>query len=541
MSEAARTWTGIDANQLGKYSLIAGLGRGGMAAVHLAVVHGPSSFNKLVVIKQIHPQYAEDAEVLGMFLDEAKLAARLNHPNVVQTNEVGQEGESHYLVMEYLDGQPLNRITNRFSKRGGLPLQLHLQLIVDLLGGLHYAHELTDYDGSPLGVVHRDITPQNIFVTYDGVVKIVDFGIAKAKHAVTETKCGIIKGKIAYMAPEQARSEEVDRRADIFAVGVMLWEAATGARPWKGVTEITLLRTLLAGQFPSARSVKPDLAPALDAIIAKALAGDRADRYATAADLQAALEAYLETTGERPQPRELGRLIRLHFAAERAQIKAIIEEQLQTRKTLPIGAALPLPLIDPVTSPDGELPGRAGDSRPSLAGDLSLDGSSATRPARTAGVRRGLFVGGTGLLVGAVVLAVILAAGRPAPPRVAAAAAAPVPVAPSLAATTVALRVSATPASARIFLDDSPLAGNPFQGALARDGARHLLRIEAPGFVTWSESVTLDRDGGFEVTLTAAPAAPAASSSQSSPSQPGARGPTSDRHRKLDATNPYPR
>jgi serine/threonine protein kinase len=380
MAELSHARTGMEANSLGKYCLIAGLGRGGMATVHLAVVRGPACFNKLVVIKQIHQQYADDLEVLGMFLDEAKLAARLSHPNVVQTNEVGQEGETHFLMMEYLDGQPLNRITQRLAKRGGLPLHMHLQVIVDLLGGLHYAHELTDYDGTPLGVVHRDITPQNIFVTYDGVVKIVDFGIAKARHALTQTRVGIIKGKIAYMAPEQARSDDVDRRADVFAVGVMLWEAATGVRPWKGVTEITLLRNLLAGQFPSARSVKPEIPEALDAIISRALAPDREDRYATAADLQAALEAYLLTTGERPQPRELGKLISTHFAVERTRIKAIIEEQLQSYGSMPVGASATLPIIDHTTLPDGDAPQRGRESSPSLPGEPSLVGSSPTRP-----------------------------------------------------------------------------------------------------------------------------------------------------------------
>src|SRR5689334_3257328 len=191
------------ANSLGKYRLIAELGHGGMAEVYLAVVRGPAGFNKLVVVKQIRPQLAEDPEFLAMFLDEARLAARLSHPNVVQTNEVGQEGERHFLAMEYLDGQPLSRINQRLGPKGGLPLVMHLRVIADLLGGLHYAHELSDYDGTPLGVVHRDVTPHNIFITYDGVVKVVDFGIAKARDALTLTKVGIIKGKIAYMAPEQ--------------------------------------------------------------------------------------------------------------------------------------------------------------------------------------------------------------------------------------------------------------------------------------------------------------------------------------------------
>ena len=319
--EASQARTEIDAGTLGRYRLLVGLGRGGMAVVHLAVMHGQGGFNKLLVIKQINEQFTVDPEILGMFLDEARLAARLSHPNVVQTNEVGQDGERHYLTMEYLDGQPLNRILWRMNGRGGLPLGLHLRVIADVLGGLHYAHELADYDGAPLGVVHRDVTPHNVFVTYDGTVKVVDFGIAKARDSATHTKVGIIKGKIAYMAPEQARGEPVDRRADIFAAGVMLWEALTGMRPWKGQSELTILKKLLAGEFPSARAINPEIPARLEAILLKALAPDRKDRYATAAAFQADIEAYLETTGRAPEHRELGRLVSVHFQAERAKIQ----------------------------------------------------------------------------------------------------------------------------------------------------------------------------------------------------------------------------
>jgi len=216
------------ANVLGKYRLIAELGHGGMAEVFLAVAQGPAGFNKLTVIKQIRPQLADDPEFLSMFLDEARLAARLNHPQIVQTNEVGHEANRYFIAMEYLEGQPLNRVVNRVG-RERFPLAMHIGLLADTLAGLHYAHDLTDYDGTPLEVVHRDVTPHNIFITYEGQVKVVDFGIAKAMNSSSETKTGVLKGKVAYMAPEQARGEKVDRRADVFSVGVMLWEAAVGS------------------------------------------------------------------------------------------------------------------------------------------------------------------------------------------------------------------------------------------------------------------------------------------------------------------------
>jgi eukaryotic-like serine/threonine-protein kinase len=213
---------------LGSYRLLAPLGQGGMAAVHLAVKRGPAGFNKLVVVKQILPKYATEPEMVSMFLDEARLAARLNHPNLVQTNEVGVAGGQHFLAMEYLDGQPLNRILQRLSAHDGLPLAVHLQVIAEILGGLHHAHELADYDGSSLGVVHGDVNPQNVFVTYDGLVKVIDFGVATARTALTKARPGIIKGKPSYMSPEQLTAERLDRRADIFAVGVMLWGPRRG-------------------------------------------------------------------------------------------------------------------------------------------------------------------------------------------------------------------------------------------------------------------------------------------------------------------------
>ena len=192
---------------IGKYRVIAKLGQGGMARVLLAAAAGPAGFNKLMVVKELREELAAEPEFLTMFLDEARLAARLNHPNVVTTYEVVTEGDRHYIAMDYLDGQPLNRLLHRISY-SEMPLDVHLRIICDALEGLHYAHTVADFDGSPLNVVHRDVSPHNIFVTYDGQVKLVDFGVAKAAGAAAQTQTGVFKGKIRYMAPEQARSRE---------------------------------------------------------------------------------------------------------------------------------------------------------------------------------------------------------------------------------------------------------------------------------------------------------------------------------------------
>ena len=312
-------------NILGKYRLIAELGHGGMAEVFLAVASGPGGFNKLVVVKRIRPQLAEDPEFLGMFLDEARLAARLAHPNIVQTNEVGHEGERYFIAMEYLEGQPLNRVLHRLHKtHGGLAVALHVHVLAEVLAGLHHAHELADYDGNPLEVVHRDVTPHNIFVTYDGLVKVVDFGIAKALNSSAETQTGVLKGKVAYMAPEQARGERVDRRADVFSVGVLLWEAATGRRLWKGMPDIAILQELLTGEIPSPRTLSPEIPPAFEAVIMKALARDREDRFATAAELGAALEALLDEWGQRVSARDLGKVVAEAFDADRSRLRALV-------------------------------------------------------------------------------------------------------------------------------------------------------------------------------------------------------------------------
>ena len=202
-----------------------------MGIVHLAASHGPGGFNKLLVVKELKPELSRDDTYVSMFLDEARLAARLAHPNIVQTIEVGSEGSRHYMVMEFLDGRSLHRTIRRFRDHGGLPLGAHLRVIAESLLGLHHAHELVDFDGQPLDIVHRDVSPLNVFVTFDGQTKVIDFGIAKSVDSSLETKTGILKGRVAYMAPEQAWGQEVDRRADVYSAGVDDLGGRGGAPP----------------------------------------------------------------------------------------------------------------------------------------------------------------------------------------------------------------------------------------------------------------------------------------------------------------------
>ena len=258
----ARGVTTDPGRMLGRYQLIAELARGGMAIVYLAVVQGPGGFNKLVVVKELKPELIDEPAFLTMFLDEARLAARLSHPNIVQTNEVGNDSSRYFMAMDYLDGRGLDRVRRRALSAGReLSLPIHLRVICDMLAGLHYAHTLTDFDGTPLSIVHRDVSPQNIFVTFDDQIKLLNFGIAKTTDSLYETRVGVLKGKVAYMAPEQARGQKVDARADVFSTGIMLWEALTGRRMYEGQNDQATLWALASGDLPRASSVKPWVPP----------------------------------------------------------------------------------------------------------------------------------------------------------------------------------------------------------------------------------------------------------------------------------------
>jgi serine/threonine-protein kinase len=300
-----------------------------MAEVLLALQDAGGGVNKVVVIKRIWPDLATDRDFLMMFRDEARLAIRLNHPNVVQTLEVVEDADQLAIAMEYLHGQPLHAILNHhLTGSQQLGLSLRLRILVDVLAGLQHAHELTDYDGSSLGVVHRDVNPHNVFITYDGQVKLMDFGVAKTVAAAYQTRPGAIKGKLAYLAPEYLRSDVVDRRADVFAVGVMLWEMLTGQRLWQGLSEAQIVHQLAAAVTAPMLPADPTRPPALDAICARALAMNPGERYATAADLETELQQVLAGSVD-SHARSLGRVVTHAFAAARAEREALIARALE--------------------------------------------------------------------------------------------------------------------------------------------------------------------------------------------------------------------
>ncbi len=381
---------------LGKYRLLGELGRGGMATVFLAAVEGPSRFTKLVVVKQLKAELASEVEFREMFLDEARLAARLNHPNIVQTYEVMEGDGKFLLVMEYLEGQPLSNVRSRLGRKKAFQLSDQVRVLADVLEGLHAAHEASDWDGTPLNVVHRDVSPHNVFVTYEGQVKVVDFGVAKASTSSQHTQTGVIKGKISYMAPEQALGRKVDRRADVFAVGIMLWEAIAGRRLWKDLPDAGIIHFLACDEVPKIADFAPDADPGLVRACNRALACKPDERFATAAEMRSALDDYLATIHPRPQVRELGASIAAHFAEERARIRAVVERQLSQGPMLVTGElasmGLPqLPTPEPSVStgmPSAVAPGASvvsalgqsgtSPSSPSLAAQQGYSSASAT-------------------------------------------------------------------------------------------------------------------------------------------------------------------
>jgi serine/threonine-protein kinase len=300
------------------------LGEGGMAKILLARAIGPSGFNKLVVLKEMHPSLLEDEGLHQMFVDEARLSARFNHPNLVQVQEVNTLAQPPFLVMEYLDGKPMSAL----RQSDGITLGMRLCIISEVLNGLHYAHELANFDGSPLGIVHRDVSPHNVFITYDGTVKVLDFGIAKMVMNSIRTEAGEVKGKLAYMAPEQLLGSGVDRRADIFSVGSLLWEAAVGKRMWDGVAEGTLMHRLVSGEIPRP-SQHAAVDPELEEIILRATAPEADDRYATAEELRLELDRYIARSGEHCSFRQIGAELMRVFQDERQRRAALINIALR--------------------------------------------------------------------------------------------------------------------------------------------------------------------------------------------------------------------
>jgi serine/threonine protein kinase/anti-anti-sigma regulatory factor len=281
---------------LGRYQLTRQIGAGGMAEIFLAKQSGPEGFQKKVVLKRILPHLSQNRVFVEMFLQEARVAARILHPNVVQIHDLGRDGDQYFIAMEYVKGWDLRTVLTSAKKMGHeMPVGLACRVVSDICAGLQAAHTSSDDDGNNLGIVHRDCTPHNVLISVDGAVKLTDFGIAKAANSVLETKPGTLKGKIMYMAPEQIEDEAVpvDGRADLFAAGLILFECITGVQPFRRESHFQMMNAVLNSRIPMVSDMRHSVPPALDAIVQRALERDRDKRYANAAEFQTALEGLL--------------------------------------------------------------------------------------------------------------------------------------------------------------------------------------------------------------------------------------------------------
>jgi serine/threonine protein kinase len=450
--------------RFGKYLLVDRLGSGGMAEVWRAKIVGPAGFERTVVLKRILPHKGGDAHLVQMFEREARLSARLNHSNIVHVYELGDVDGEYFLAMEYVRGHDVVEVLrahlNRFRRVP--PVGLGASVVRDVCRALAYAHALTDDEGRPLRIIHRDVSPSNIMLAFDGAVKLVDFGIAKALNDAADhyTQTGTIKGKFGYMPPEQVNGEEIDHRADLYAAGVVLHELLTGKRLFRGETEVQTIDLVRKGEVRPPSASNPEVPPELDRICLRALARERDARYPTGDDM-----AY-----------ELDRVVHaLEWGAERTA---------SLLKTL---------FPDEPTDPDATASPADASPRP----------RAQKRARRRSWLALPLIVGvGGGLW---------LARSAPERPRVVTVApAAPVAPPPPVLPASVMVRVNSTPAGAAVFLDEesAPRGETPLQLTLPRGRARHTLHLKKKSYQDNLVEVTPDSDSRVEVTLTPAWAAP---------------------------------
>ncbi len=317
----------LHGEQFAKYLLVGEIAQGGMGELFLGVQQGPEGFSKVVVVKRMVSHLTKNTDFVEMFIDEARIAARLEHPNIVKTYEFGDHEGQYYTVMEFLAGEDLRRMLNKLRmpphRRLSLPLAIHI--VAQICNGLHFAHELTDSEGNPLDLVHRDVNPANVIVTYAGEVKIIDFGVAKVSTTTRKTLAGVIKGKVAYMSPEYILSRKVDRRSDVFSTGIILWEMLMGRPLFARDCDAATIYAVMNDPIPRPSVERPEIPPELDAIVARALARSPRERFATADEMRAALDG-LAAKLPRCDGRTIGRMMEKVFGRTRAQAKRSITQ-----------------------------------------------------------------------------------------------------------------------------------------------------------------------------------------------------------------------
>ncbi|MDY0001491.1 MAG: serine/threonine-protein kinase [Polyangia bacterium] len=495
-------------SSFGRYQLLLEMARGGMATLYLARLTGPESFEKLIVIKRIHDHYATESSFIQMFLDEARIAAAIQHPNVATVFDMGKQDKAYFIAMEYVHGQNMKDILRAAARQEGvLHWSLVCRLVADAAAGLHSAHELKSSDGVPMNVVHRDVSPQNILVSYDGSVKVVDFGIAYAAERLTSTAAGTVKGKAAYMSPEQVESAPVDRRSDIFSLGIVLWEGITMRRLFRADTEAATLLKVRDAVVPSPRQADARLPVELERITMKALARDPKDRYVAANELEEDLNRLLVAEGHYVSRKQVETVMDLLFH-DRHKIK---DEQLQRA------------LKDEHTSPPVAL-GMDADkysSSTSMQMSSSIDSRVASPVSRTALVIGSLVVAALVVTLGLVLFssrsgdgkkqdgkqektAAAMTASMRAEPRTEPPDAAAPQMEPERPpAPMVDLKITVLPPEAKavVVFRGKSVVGSEFRMLVPRSDGEEIIEVKAPGYRHESIVVTLSQSVATEVTL----------------------------------------
>ena len=494
---------------LGQFRPLAQLGQGGMARVLLCARQGPANIQKLLVIKEIREELANDAEFVTMFMDEARLATRMTHPNVVQTYDVSAEGSHYYMVMEYLEGQPMHAFLGRIKRK--LPLGAHLRILTRILSGLQYAHDLRGFDGKPLHIVHRDVSPQNTILCYDGQVKLVDFGIAKAAGAVSRTTAGMFKGKLGYVAPEQVAGTDIDRRADLFSVGVMLWEALVGRRLTYGENEAAVLHKRTTGTQARAIEARPEADPELAAICDKSMELDPNKRFASADEMRDAIDARMEALGLRAGDSDIGKLVVDAFVDERKGIQAIIERQLavQARSAADASVVAKLPVFvnetGPQSIPPSGLRSPSGNwTPPTIAGTATSIPIEVTPEFRKSPKRVIAFAAGGAALAVLFAVGIVVATSAKDPKPAAsieATATAPKASATATDEKNVEVAIDVSTPHAKITVDGKDVGKSPFRASVPKDARNHDVVVSADGYVPETRTIGFDRDVRLELAL----------------------------------------
>jgi serine/threonine-protein kinase len=343
---------GAGRQRVDRYELVGEIASGGMATVYLARLTGVGGFQRFVAMKRLHPHLASEKEFVEMFLDEARIAARIHHPNVVPILEVGASAVGYYLVMEYIEGDTLARLLARAATRGKrIPIPIALRIALDMLSGLHAAHELRDDTGDAVHLVHRDVSPQNVLVGVDGIARITDFGVARAASRLTATRVGQLKGKIAYMAPEQAAGEEsLDRRADVFAAGIVVWEELAAKRLFKAENEAATLSRVMTEPVPPLTDIVPGLSQELSKVVMRALERSPDKRFGTCAQFADALEAAATGRERIATPRELAAYVTEVLGDEVSAQREAVRAWIARSEPSQVGVAPVAPMSSSVSA-----------------------------------------------------------------------------------------------------------------------------------------------------------------------------------------------